>query len=779
MKTVLPADIDLGSVHSAVGPEAWAAAHRALAERVGGQVIWRPADSALQGYLQASDGFFETTIHLTPGRLLRFGESCCTCWRGANCEHAATLTLAAAEACGQDITARSSPAWERSLAALLPGGNAGSSGVAGRPMLAVEVSLRNVRAARRPTEGRDPRPPTFVLDARLVQPGKNGTWVAGQLGWSKLDLIQHYGGYDPEHIRLLKELYSTYLSGDGAYGSDQRYIDLARFESRHLWPLLEEAAAIGLPLIYPRTLGRLPECGTAEVCLDVTGAERPGDLLIRPVIRVNGATGDIVPVRFVGSTGHGVVYADRVDVERNATASDWRFGLARFGRRTARELQDLVLAGAQLTVPAEEKDRFRGEYYPRLRQAATVISSDRSFTPPVISEPTLMLAADYGPGHTVDVSFAWLYQVAESRLRTPLEAASASADAGYRDATAERAILESMGAQLERFGLADAGLADAGDVLGADVGGRARIGPTARLTGLDTMRFSTELLPLLSGQPGLDIEISGEPADYREASDSVRIGVSTDEIAGEHDWFDLGVTIAVDGQDVPFAAVFMALSRGDSHLLLDDGAYFSLDKPELQALARLIEEARTLADWPGSQLRISRFQADLWGELAALGLVERQAAAWQRQVDGLLSLTGRAEIGETQPPAMLTAHLRPYQLAGFQWLAFLWANRLGGILADDMGLGKTLQALALICHAREAEPDAPPFLIVAPTSVVSNWTSEAARFAPGLKVAAITETMARRGADLPQLVSGIDAVVTTYALLRIDAARYSSLTWSG
>ena len=47
-----------------------------------------------------------------------------------------------------------------------------------------------------------------------------------------------------------------------------------------------------------------------------------------------------------------------------------------------------------------------------------------------------------------------------------------------------------------------------------------------------------------------------------------------------------------------------------------------------------------------------------------------------------------------------------------------------------MGLGKTLQTLALICHARDRDPDVGPFLVVAPTSVVSNWVGEAARFAP-------------------------------------------------
>ena len=64
--------------------------------------------------------------------------------------------------------------------------------------------------------------------------------------------------------------------------------------------------------------------------------------------------------------------------------------------------------------------------------------------------------------------------------------------------------------------------------------------------------------------------------------------------------------------------------------------------------------------------------------------------------------------GRRQPPDTLRARLRPYQLDGFGWLAFLWQHRLGGILADDMGLGKTLEALALICHARRTRRLAVP-----------------------------------------------------------------------
>ena len=132
---------------------------------------------------------------------------------------------------------------------------------------------------------------------------------------------------------------------------------------------------------------------------------------------------------------------------------------------------------------------------------------------------------------------------------------------------------------------------------------------------------------------------------------------------GEVDWFDLGVTITVEGREVPFTDVSVALNRGESHLLLADGAYFSLDKPELQRLARLIEEARALQDAPDDPLKISRFQAGLWEELVALGVADDQARTWQQQVQGLLSIAG---IDRKPPPTTLRAHLRPYQLDGFQ-----------------------------------------------------------------------------------------------------------------
>ena len=373
-----------------------------------------------------------------------------------------------------------------------------------------------------------------------------------------------------------------------------------------------------------------------------------------------------------------------------------------------------------------------------------------------------MLRAAYGGGHALALEWEWAYAVGDTQARFPLP--SPAADDTVRDPAQERAVLDAL--DLPPFA----------DVLLRADGPRSPLLPRVRLDGLDTMRFSTEVLPLLADAPGVVVEVGGSPATYRETGDLVQVGVSTTESDEGTDWFDLGVRISVEGRDVPFSEVFAALAAGETHLLLPDGAYFSLHKPELQALRTLIEEARALQDSPSAPLRLSRFQVGLWEELAALGVVDAQARAWQQQVAGLLAIDG---VAATALPAGFRAQLRPYQREGFDWLCFLWRHGLGGVLADDMGLGKTVQTLALICHAREVEPAGDPFLIVAPTSVVPNWAAEAARFSPGLRVVTVTDTLRRRGQELPEAIAGADVVVTSYTLFRLDAAAYGASAWAG
>ncbi len=764
-------EFDLASLRRVTGGGSYARGAEYARQGAVLRVRWDPEDNALRGMVRGhGTSVYETAafFSLAAGLPAEFELGECSCPVEFSCKHVVALVLSAL-APGSPGTARPEspqpPAWEQSLESLLgPGGSAQP----GTTPLAIELALAGGAGQARwdgPAAGQAP----LRLMARLVRPSRNGGWAGSGLGWGKLDALRHSRDYSEQQVRLLRELYVLYQACDGRSGyygyhyGDDRSIELSSVGSRQLWPLLDEAEAAGLRLVYPGKRGVLGKYREAEFCLDVTRSEA-GGLRMVPVIRA-GDGEPSVPVAFIGAGGHGAVCVD--PSETVGEPGSWRFRLARLARPVPVPVQRMALEGESLDVPAAAEPRFRDRYYPRLRRAAAVISSDGSFTPPVICGPDLLLRARYGSGHELEVSWEWAYRVGDSPLRAPLEAGGP--DDGYRDLAAEQALLAGLDLPLDRYGLLTRGDRAPGAPVPA-------LAPHTRLTGIDTMRFTTELLPLLADQPGLVVEVDGEPADYREAGDSLRIAVSTDEVAGDTDWFDLGVTVTVEGHPVPFLDMFIALSRGEPHLLLPDGAYFSLDKPELQALTRLIEEARSLQDSPAGPLRVSRYQAGFWEELAALGVIGHQAAAWREQVQGLLSAGG---ADRTEPPAGLQARLRPYQQDGFAWLAFLWKHRLGGILADDMGLGKTLQCLAMISHARQRDPAADPFLIVAPTSVVANWPAEAARFAPDLKVVPVSSTVARLGEGLGELTAGADAVVTSYTLLRIDFAYYAELGWSG
>jgi superfamily II DNA or RNA helicase len=755
-------DFDLSGAEAVVGKRSFQRGRAyARAGRVR-SVAWDADDQTLTGSVVGNGALYETAALFVgeAGGALTLEGGECTCPVGYNCKHVAALVIAASGqglargAAGRARTvavAPAPPSWEQPLRALI---DAPHAHAAGGP-LAIELSLRMSGAAGQGA----PR-----LMARLMRPGARGGWVNGSLAWSALDAWK-VRDHRPDHVALVRELLAVQRARSArsyyfGYGVD-RMLDLSDCDSGQLWSLLDEAERIGLSLVHARQrLGEVEYPRHAELVLDVTGAAS-GGAIVAPAIRVEGEdAGDLVPVSFIGHGGHGLVC---VHASAGGAMEDRPLRLLRLRVPAPASLQRLVLDEARVEIPAGDLQRFADELCPALRCVAPVVSSDGSFTPPEVSAPALVLRAGYGVAHEMRLGWEWSYRIGSSTRSAPLGAGGGGP--GFRDLDAERAILAStvlQGTGLERIGLLDGG-------------GRPADVPAVTLTGLDSMRVTTELLPLIEQRDDLALEVDGKPADYRDVSDAVTVGLSTAEIAGERDWFDLGVTIGVDGRELPFAEVFAALAGGASHMLLGDGTYFSLQQPRLQSLRALIEEARALTDAPPGELRISRYQAGLWDELAALGVVTEQAHAWQRQVGALLALDA---LPEHEPPQTIAAQLRPYQRDGFGWLAAMWDLELGGILADDMGLGKTLQTLALICHARARERQIGPFLIVAPTSVVSGWVAEAARFAPQLTVAAVTDTLAKSGRTIAD-VAASDVLVTTYTLLRLDSEAYGAIPWAG
>ncbi|HEY0816836.1 MAG TPA: DEAD/DEAH box helicase [Pseudonocardia sp.] len=745
MRLVTVGGIDPQQVASVVGAATFVKAVAAAQQGDVQHMDWDGAAHVLYALVRGGARRYEPAVYFrAAGGRLTYAMSRCACRATVHCVHAVAAVLAATQAAEPDAAR-----WERSLDALVsPAAPAPDAAVV---PLGVELSLTMPSRAPGRYGATEAQP---RLLARVVRPGRSG-WVSGNLSWGRLPALHGFGEYEPDHIQLLCEWHAlhrtrTYTSGYWATGDD-RTIDLSHSGER-LWSLLDDAARLGVQVVYARKLGSLPPYTAAQLLLDVTG-EGTG-LAVTPVLRVEGMAEPQRPVLFLGAEGHGVVHVGGVPAGEPAL---WPIRLARLDPPATPALQEMVLTGQRISVPAGSHARFARAFYPRLRRLAPVTSSDGAFGPPAISEPSLVLHAEWGDAHDLDLRWEWSYTVGEQTLRAPV----GGGEGDFRDPNAERALLDELDLPLREFGLRGDG---------------PELHRHTRLQGLSTMRFSTELLPLLHDAPGVVVEQAGAPAVYREAGDSLRIGVSTGAVEGDTDWFDLGVTLTVEGREVPFSAAFTALAAGETHLLLPDGAYFSLQKPELQSLRTLIEEARALQDTPSGPLRISRFQVGLWEELAALGVVDRQAEAWQQQVSGLLSA---GDLGEPELPVGLRATLRPYQRDGFAWLCFLHRHGLGGILADDMGLGKTLQTLALIRHVHESRSDAPPFLIVAPTSVVANWAAEAARFTPDLHVVAINDTLRRRGSVLAEVTAGAHVVVTSYTLFRLDEDAYAAAEWSG
>jgi SNF2 family DNA or RNA helicase len=115
-----------------------------------------------------------------------------------------------------------------------------------------------------------------------------------------------------------------------------------------------------------------------------------------------------------------------------------------------------------------------------------------------------------------------------------------------------------------------------------------------------------------------------------------------------------------------------------------------------------------------------------------------------------------------QPKLVENVVMHEHQQRALQWLAALWDKDSGGILADQMGLGKTLEAISLIAFAVGERACRGPMVVVAPVSVLPNWASEFARFAPKLVVLRYEGSKQERAGIERDVVASIMKQVSLY-----------------
>ena len=252
--------------------------------------------------------------------------------------------------------------------------------------------------------------------------------------------------------------------------------------------------------------------------------------------------------------------------------------------------------------------------------------------------------------------------------------------------------------------------------------------------------------------------------------------VEVDE--SDHDWFDVGLGIQVGGQRLDLLPLLQPLvaELGRPEDLLERGEELYLRLPDSQwlrlppeAVYPVVQTLFELFDRPldeSGRMQLSATEALRLGELEAgrgKDLEWRGGKRLRKMVRGLREAGG---VKPVKPPRALAADLRGYQQQGLEWLQFLRAHSLGGILADDMGLGKTIQALAHLLLERQRGRLDRPCLVVAPTSLMGNWRSEAERFAPRLSVLTLHGPERKQWFDR---IGEYDLVLTTYPLLPRDA----------
>ncbi|MGZ5016955.1 MAG: DEAD/DEAH box helicase, partial [Methylobacter sp.] len=242
----------------------------------------------------------------------------------------------------------------------------------------------------------------------------------------------------------------------------------------------------------------------------------------------------------------------------------------------------------------------------------------------------------------------------------------------------------------------------------------------------------------------------------------------------QQDWFEMRFNIEVDGQPMPLLPLIMpVLENYDPENLpemlsipLGEHNYLNLPsekiKPFLNVLIELFNSSTMGND---GTLKLSRFNAATLADL-------------EEQNHGMFSISGGKELRELGQklknftgienvalPVNLQAELRPYQQHGLNWLQFLREYKFSGILADDMGLGKTIQTLTHLLLEKQSGRMKLPTLIIAPTSLMSNWRRETERFTPDLKVLIL------QGTERKQLfykIRDYDLILTTYPLLPRD-----------
>ena len=218
---------------------------------------------------------------------------------------------------------------------------------------------------------------------------------------------------------------------------------------------------------------------------------------------------------------------------------------------------------------------------------------------------------------------------------------------------------------------------------------------------------------------------------------------------------------------------FEKLLKQKQPLVQVQGKWVHLQKGAIEDAKRLFLDGAKTEMQLLQALRMAQGDGETLHTLSIGGLT---ATGWVHEL--LESTTDSESLPEIQQPPKFEGQLRPYQLTGLRWMAFLSKFGIGTCLADDMGLGKTIQLIALLQHERiEQGMGVGPTLLVVPTSVIGNWERELDKFSPEISVHVHHGIDRPLGDEFAEIVAERDVIITTYGLVHRDRETLNRISW--
>ncbi|HUN23374.1 MAG TPA: SNF2-related protein [Anaerolineales bacterium] len=232
------------------------------------------------------------------------------------------------------------------------------------------------------------------------------------------------------------------------------------------------------------------------------------------------------------------------------------------------------------------------------------------------------------------------------------------------------------------------------------------------------------------------------------------------QISSGIDWFGINANIQYGDALLSLREFGQAIRKNNRFVKLSDDTLGEIPDEWLQKYKHLFHFAEEGDE--ENELRISTQHMTLLDALEAADVQINADTKFRERLSLLKEHTG---IVPLEIPNKFQGELRPYQKYGIDWLNFLRASALGGILADDMGLGKTIQVLAFLQYLKANQMAQSAHLLVVPRSLLANWEREASRFTPDLRFFNFHGITREKDTSL---FEQYDVVLTTYGVMNRD-----------